>query len=101
MCALYRPALNGGKASDWLRPIPCQQEGDKLPKGVYQSGDGYSIRVHLSEHLAGIPSSRRESSHVSSQEKEAASVTHDTLPQVIKASVLYYKTRKTNLQYLQ
>ena len=29
------------------------------------------------EHLARIPSSRREPSHVSSQGKEAASVTHD------------------------
>ena len=101
MHALYCPALNGGKASDWLGPTPCQWEGDKLPKGAYQSGDGYSTRVHLSEHLACVPSSQRESSHVSSQGKEAASVTHDTLPQVVKASALYYKTRKTNLQYLQ
>ena len=53
------------------------------------------------EHLARVPSSQREPSHVSSQGKEAASVTHDTLPQVVKASVLYYETRKTNLQYLQ
>ena len=98
MHALYRPALNGGKASDWLRPIPCQWEGNKLPKGAYQSGDGYSTRVHLSEHPACVPSSQRESSHVSSQGKEAALVTHDTLPQVVKASTLYYKTRKTNLQ---
>ena len=77
MRTLYCPALNGGKASDWLRPIPCQREGDKLPKGAYQSGDGYSTGVHLSEHLACIPPSRREASHVSSQGKEAASVTHD------------------------
>ena len=41
-----------------------------------------------------IPLSQRGSSHVSSQGKEAASVTHDTLPQVIKVSALYYKTRK-------
>ena len=101
MRALYRPALNGGKASDWLWPTPCQWEGNKLPKGAYQSGDGYLTKVHLSEHLACVPLSRRESSQVSSQGKEAASVTHDTLPQVVKASALYYKTRKTNLQYLQ
>ena len=101
MHALYHPTLNGGKTSDWLRPIPCQREGDKLPKGVYQSGDGYSNGVHLSEHLACVPSSQRESSHISSQGKEATSVTHDTLPQVVKASTFYYKTRKTNLQYLQ
>ena len=77
MCALYHPTLNGRRASDWLRPIPCQREGDKLSKGAYQSGDGYSTGVHLSEHLACVPSSQRESSHVSSQGKEAASVTHD------------------------
>ena len=77
MHTLYHPTLNGGKASDWLRPIPCQREGDKLPKGVYQSGDGYSTGVHLSEHLACVPLSWRESSHISSQGKEAISVTHD------------------------
>ena len=98
MCALYRPALNGGKASDWLRPIPCQREGDKLPKGAYQSGNGCSTRVHLPEHLACDPSSWRETSHVSSQGKEAVFVTHDTLPQVVKAYALYYKSRKTYLQ---
>ena len=81
MHALYHPALNGGKASDWLRPIPCQQEGDKLPKGAYQSGNGYSTGVHLSEHLACVPPSQREASHVSSQGKEAASVTHDIYQQ--------------------
>ena len=32
--------------------------------------------------------------HVSSQGKEAIFVTHDTLPQVIKASALYYKNKK-------
>ena len=53
MHALFHPALNGGEASDWLRPTPCQREGDKLPKGVYQSGDGYSNGVHLPEHLNG------------------------------------------------
>ena len=78
MHTLYHPALNGRKASDWLRPIPCQWEGNKLPpKGAYQSGDGYSTRVHLSEHLACVPLSRIEASHISSQGKEAVSVTHD------------------------
>ena len=89
MSALFHPTLNGEEASDWLRPTPCQQEGNKLPKGAYKQGDGYSTRVHLPEHLACVPLSRRESSHVSSQGKEAASVTHDTLPQVVKVSVLY------------
>ena len=91
MCALYHPALNGGKASDWLMPVPCQWEGDKLPKGTYQSSNGYLTRVHLPGHLAYDPSIRREASHVSSQGKEAVFVTHDTLPQVVKASTLYYK----------
>ena len=77
MRALFRPALNGGEASDWLRPTPCQREGDKLPKGAYQQGDGYSTGVPLPEHLACVPSSRREPSHVSSHGEEAASVTHD------------------------
>ena len=77
MQALYHLALNDGKASDWLRPVPCQQEGDKLPKGAYQSSNGYSTRVHLPGHLACDPSSQREASHVSSQGKEAVFVTHD------------------------
>ena len=67
MRTLYHPTLNGGEASDWLRPIPCQWEGDKLPKGAYQSGDGYSTGVHLPEHPACDPSSQRKASHVSSQ----------------------------------
>ena len=77
MYALYRPALNDRKASDWLRPVPCQREGDKLPKGPYQSSNGYSTRVHLPGHLACDPSSWREASHISSQGKEAIFVTHD------------------------
>ena len=75
MTALSAP--NGGKASDWLRPVPCQREGNKLPKGPYQSGNGYSTGVHLPGHLACDPSSRREASHVSPQGKEAVFVTHD------------------------
>ena len=92
-CTLYCSALNGGKASDWLRPVPCQWEGDKLPKGLYQSGNGYSTRVHLPGYLACDPSSQREASHISSRGKEAVFVTHDTLPQVVKASTLYYKNK--------
>ena len=46
------------------------------------------------EHLTRVPSSQREPSHVSSQGKEAASVTHDTLPQVVKVSALYYEIEK-------
>ena len=75
MTALSAP--NGRKATDWLRPVPCQREGDKLPKGPYQSSDGYSTGVHLPGHLACDPSSWREASHVSSQGKEAVFVTHD------------------------
>ena len=88
MCALYHSALNGREASDWLRPGPWQQEGDKLPEGAYQSGNGYSTRVPLPGHIACFPSSWREASHVRSQGKEAISVTQDTLPQVVKASAL-------------
>ena len=60
-----------------MRPVPCQQEGDKLPKGPYQSGNRYLTGVHLPGHLACDPSSQREASHVSSQGKEAIFVTHD------------------------
>ena len=88
MHAPYRSALNGGKASDWLRPVSSQQEGDKLPRGQYQSGNGYSTGVHLPGHLACDPSSRREASHVSSQGKEAVFVTHDIYPHVGGAYVL-------------
>ena len=77
MCALYGYALNGGEASDWLRPRPWQQEGDNLPEGAYQSGKGYSTRVSLPGVLHHDPLSRREASHVSSQGEEAVSVTHD------------------------
>ena len=77
MHALYCSALNGRKASDWLRPVPCQQEGDKLSKGPYQSGNGYSTGVSLPGHLTCDPSSQREAIHVSSQGKEAVFVTHD------------------------
>ena len=45
MHALSHPALNGGEASDWLRPTPWQWEGDKPPKGEHQQGDGYSTGV--------------------------------------------------------
>ena len=45
MRALFCPALNGGEASDWLRPTPWQWEGNKPPKGEYQQGAGYSTGV--------------------------------------------------------
>ena len=41
-----------------------------------------------------IPRVRGKPDHVSSQGKEAIFVTHDTLPQVAKASALYYKNKK-------
>ena len=40
-----------------------------------------------------FPRVRGKPDHVSSQGKEAVFATHDTLPQVIKASVLYYKNK--------
>ena len=41
-----------------------------------------------------IPRVRGKPDHISSQRKEAIFVTHDTLPQVVKASILYYKNKK-------
>ena len=77
MHALYRPALNGRKASDWLRSIPCQWEGNKLPK--VRTNQAVDTRPEFTclSILPAIPSSQRGSSHVSSQGKEAALVTHD------------------------
>ena len=43
--------------------------------------------------LPGFPRVRGKPDHVSSQGKEAVFVTHDALPQVIKASALYYKNK--------
>ena len=40
-----------------------------------------------------IPQVGGKPDHVSSQGKEAIFVTHDTLPQVVKASTLYYKNK--------
>ena len=45
MSAPYIPTLNGGEASDWLRPRPWQQEGDNLAVGGHQSGNGYSTGI--------------------------------------------------------
>ena len=43
--------------------------------------------------LPAFPRVGGKPDHVSSQEKEAICATHDTLPQVVKASVLYYKNK--------
>ena len=43
--------------------------------------------------LPALPRVGGKPDHVSSQGKEAIFATHDTLPQVIKASVLYYKNK--------
>ena len=40
-----------------------------------------------------FPRAKGKPDHVSSQGKEAVFATHDTLPQVIKASALYYKNK--------
>ena len=49
-----------------------------------------------------FPRVRGKPDHVSSQGKEAVFATHDTLPQVVKASVLYYKNKNifTRITYL-
>ena len=44
--------------------------------------------------LPAFPRVGGKPDHVSSQGKEAVFVTHDTLPQVIKATTLYYKNKK-------
>ena len=72
---------------------PWQQEGDNLSEGAYQPGNGYSTGVSLPGYLTCYPPSRRDASHVSSQGEKAISVMHDTLPQVIKVSTLYYKSK--------
>ena len=50
-----------------------------------------------------FPRVRGKPDHISSQGKEAIFVTHDTLPQAVKASTLYYKKKKnifTRITYL-
>ena len=97
---LYRSALNGGKASDWTRPFLYQWEGGKLPKGPYQSSNGYSNGVHLLSILPAFPRVGGKLDHISSQGKEAIFAMHDTLPQAVKASTLYYKNIFTIITYL-
>ena len=43
--------------------------------------------------LPAFPRVGGKPDHISSQGKEAVFVTHDTLPQVVKASTLYYKNK--------
>ena len=57
---------------------------------------GYPVLGHFTRN----PSSRRGASHVGSQGEEAIPVTHDTLPQVVKASTLYYEKIKTYVQVI-
>ena len=57
---------------------------------------GYPIPGHLTHN----PLSQRVASHVGSQGEEAVPVTHDTLPQVIKVSALYYEKIKTYVQVI-
>ena len=49
-----------------------------------------------------FPRVRGKPDHVSSQGKEAVFTMHDTLPQVVKASALYYKNKNifTRITYL-
>ena len=75
--ALYHSALNGGMASDWTKPFPYQREGSELPKGPYQSNNGYSNRVHLLSILPAFPRVGGKLDHVSSQGKEALFAMHD------------------------
>ena len=58
--------------------FPYQWEGGELPKGQYQSSNGYSNRVHLLSISPAFPQVRGKPDHVSSQGKEAIFATHDT-----------------------
>ena len=58
-----------------------------------QAMDTLTEYTHLGISPA-IPRVGGKPDHVSSQGKKAVFVTHDTLPQVIKVSVLYYKNKK-------
>ena len=84
------PAPNGGQASDWLRPSGWQWEGSKLLEGAYQSAMDTLVEYTLLSILPVFPQSLRELDHISSQGREAVCATHDTLPQAVKVSVLYY-----------
>ena len=76
-------------------------EGDNLAAGGCQSGNGYSTGIsHTRAPYPQPPSSQRGASHIGSQDEEAVSVTHDTLPQVVKASALYYEKIKTYVQVI-
>ena len=88
--------LSGRKASDWSRPFPYQREGSELPKGQYQSAMDTLTEYTCLSISPAFPRVRVKPDHVSSQGKEAIFVTHDTLPQAVKVSTLYYK--KTYLQ---
>ena len=81
-----------------VEAVANQREGNKLPKGLYQSSNGYSRWSTLAEYLVMAPLELRgKQAHISSQEKEAAFAMHDTLPQAVKASALYYKNIYTTI----
>ena len=72
--------LANGRAVNYQR-VCTNQATDTLPEYTFL---GISPAI---PRVGGKPD------HVSSQGKEAVFVTHDTLPQVVKASVLYYKKK--------
>ena len=65
--------------------------GWQTTKGSVPVSNGYSSGVHLLSILPAFPQVGGRLDHISSQGKEAVFATHDTLPQAVKASALYYK----------
>ena len=77
------PAPNGGKASDWTRPFPNNRRAANYQRVCTNQAMGTPAEYF--PRVGGKPA------HISSQGKEAVGATHDTLPQVIKASAIYCK----------
>ena len=72
------------------RDFATQQEG-----GVRLSRSDTQLEYGDSVNGTAFPEVWRETNSRSSREREAVLLLHDTLPQVVKASALYYKN---NLQ---
>ena len=96
---LERTGLNGRKVSDWLRPSwALWWESFQLAETLLHNKrvvfDFLAPILDLSmvTQLMALLSLevQRETNSCSSQEREAILLLHDTLPQVVKVSTLYY-----------
>ena len=102
---LERTGLNGGKVPDWLRPshskwwesfwLAKTLPHDKRAVFNYLTLIIDSSTVTWSMALLSLEV-QRETNSRSSREREAILSLHNTLPQVIKVSALYYKTIYNN-----